>query len=230
MDNDPKWKIYERAVAWFTMENASINSSIIPNAFLVGSISGTKRQIDIVVQLDWQDRETTRRIIIDTKRRKRKLDIGDVEQFEGLMKDVEAHHGKLVCTNGWTAAAEERAGKKIDLEIISFEEVLSDPHSIILCPHCESRPHGGVVFFWGPPPFIFFGLEVATLVFLGKCDGCRRFAVSCCGCGEALIVDNSQEVTCGCGYIYYVDEEDYERVLCLKSPMGEIPIDGCPLT
>jgi hypothetical protein len=131
MSNDaPAWKLYERLVASFEVEAAGIDASVTPNATLLGSISGTQRQIDVLVDARWED-DLSRRIIFDAKRRSRKIDVADVEAFEGLMRDVRASRGVLVCTKGHSEAAERRAQQSIDIRLLSEDEALEIDHAAI---------------------------------------------------------------------------------------------------
>ncbi len=95
--------------------------SVTPNASLIGSISGVKRQIDILVDARWEE-GVKRRIIYDAKRRKRKIDVKEVEAFEGMMRDVQASRGVIVCSGGWTQAAENRAAQRIDIVLLTTED------------------------------------------------------------------------------------------------------------
>ena len=121
VQDTPDWRIYERVAACFEIEAASMDVSVTPNASLFGAISGVRRQIDILIDARW-DEGTERRIIFDAKRRKRKIDVKDVEMFEGLMRDVRASRGVIVCSNGWTKAARTRADEHIDIKLMSVEE------------------------------------------------------------------------------------------------------------
>ena len=94
----PAWRVYERVLACFEVETAGMDVSVTPNASLVGSVSGTPRQIDVLVDARWET-GTQRRIVFDAKRRGRKLTVQDVDAFVGFMSDVRAGRGVLVCTN-----------------------------------------------------------------------------------------------------------------------------------
>src|SRR4051794_33279646 len=119
MSNDaPAWKLYERLVASFEVEAAGIDASVTPNATLLGSISGAQRQIDVLIDARWED-DLSRRIVFDAKRRSRKVDVTDVEAFEGLMRDVRASRGVLVCTKGYSEAAEKWAEQSIDIRLLT---------------------------------------------------------------------------------------------------------------
>jgi hypothetical protein len=179
----PAWKIYERAVATFEVEAADIDASVTPNATLLGAISGAQRQIDVLVDARWGD-DLSRRIIFDAKRRSRKVDVTDVEAFEGLMRDVRASRGVLVCTKGYSDAAARRAEQAIDIRLLREDEALEIDHAAIdPCPHCqdENRKPEGLVFWDGQLPL---GVGPAwAIVFTGKCDLCRSFAFWCWACG-----------------------------------------------
>ena len=118
-----KWRVYERIVALLSTEKYDDPSlTVIPNARVTGLISNRKRQIDVLIDYRFEH-DLTRRMVIDAKERKRPIDIKEVESFEGLMKDVGAQRGVLVCTNGYTKAAKNRAQKHIGIEIIPAEEI-----------------------------------------------------------------------------------------------------------
>jgi predicted Mrr-cat superfamily restriction endonuclease len=102
------WRTFERLVAMLSGDEYDDSFIVIPNARIKGYISGRKRQIDVLVDYRYNP-DLTKRVIIDAKQRKRPIDIKEVESFEGLMKDVGAKRGFLVCTNGHTKAAEKRA-------------------------------------------------------------------------------------------------------------------------
>ena len=85
------WRLYERLAAAMVAENSGIELSVTPNAQIVGGISKESRQIDVLIDARWGD-DLTRRVIVDAKLYRSKLDIKDVESFEGMMKDCGADH------------------------------------------------------------------------------------------------------------------------------------------
>jgi hypothetical protein len=98
-----RWEIYERMIARLMADQLATDLCVTPNARIVGKISGRSRQIDVLID-SRHDTDNTRRIIVDAKNRKRKIDVRDVEAFRGLMEDVSATHGYLVCPAGRTSA------------------------------------------------------------------------------------------------------------------------------
>ena len=91
LKHEDNWRLYERLVAALEAENSGIELSVTPNARIKGCISHKSRQIDVLIDARWGD-DLSRRIIVDAKFHGRKLDIKDVESFEGMMKDCEAAH------------------------------------------------------------------------------------------------------------------------------------------
>ena len=226
-ENVPLWRIYERVAACFEVETAGMDVSVTPNASLVGSISGAARQIDILVDARWET-GTERRIVFDAKRRRRKLTVQDVDAFVGLMSDVRAGRGVLVCTDGWTEAAETRAAEAIELRLMTVEEADAADHSAMeTCPHCRVLPRKrkGVVFWDGQFPLPLGGWAI---VFTGKCDECRSFAFWCWDCGEKAVVSDGVEHECGCERIWYVREDDDESVFWVRTEEGDVPLDRRP--
>jgi Restriction endonuclease len=98
-------------------------SEVIHNARLEGRLSGTSRQIDVLLR----DRigQFEMKIVIEAKDHARPVDVKGVEEFAGLVADVGAHRGVLVSPNGFTEAAKTRAkGFQIDV----YSPVDTDPH------------------------------------------------------------------------------------------------------
>jgi hypothetical protein len=84
------WKEYEREVeAHFRAEYPS--ARIEHNVLLDGKLSGTKRQIDLLIKAQICDLPI--KIVIDAKHRATKIDVKTVEEFLGLVRDVGAHKG-----------------------------------------------------------------------------------------------------------------------------------------
>jgi hypothetical protein len=125
----PAWRTYERPVAAFEVDGADMETSVTPNASLIGTISGAPRQIDVLVDVRFEN-DSSRRIVFDAKRRTRKVDVKEVESFEGMMRDVGAYRWILVCTKGYTEAARCRADQLIDVRIMDEEEALEHDFAI----------------------------------------------------------------------------------------------------
>lgn len=100
----------------------SPDAEVTHNAKILGR-SGTHRQIDVLVTKAVG--QFSIRIAIECKDLKRPADVKVVEEFSGLLQDVSANHGALVCPRGFTATAKMRA-KDLGLDV--YSPVDTDPH------------------------------------------------------------------------------------------------------
>jgi restriction endonuclease len=81
----PPWELYERMIARLIADQARTDLCVTPNARITGRITGIQRQIDVLIDAR-HDTDNTRRIIVDAKHRKRKVDVKDVEALLGVME------------------------------------------------------------------------------------------------------------------------------------------------
>jgi len=121
---DPtNWKEYEQEIAdYFKSEypKATITSS----AHLIGRFSKIERQIDLLVEE--QGADFTFRIAVDAKHYTDRIDVKDVEQFQGLLHDVNVDVGVMICPEGYSQAAINRAhydDSRLELDILNFKEL-----------------------------------------------------------------------------------------------------------
>jgi len=207
------WRIYERIVAAFEAENVDINMSVTPNARIIGNISGQERQIDVLIDARWDD-DISKRVIVDAKLYRTKLNIKDVESFEGMMRDCRAQRGILVCPNGWTKGAERRAQDAITMKLLAPEE-MDDSTSWACFDECRgecfttsrARSEVGLVL-WDAQHL----LEIESLwaiAYTGKCDVCHNFHIWCWDCGERFALMDEHEYECSCGRLWVsaIEEE-----------------------
>lgn len=197
---DDRWKIYERIVGFFEIENhANTETGVTLNAKIIGAHSGIERQVDCLIDLRF-GRDKDRRIIVDAKRYKSKVDINDVERFHGMMIDCEAAKGILVCPSGWTDGAFKRASDLIEIKLLSLEDVENAwEYSVVEeCCICND----GVVFYDGN-----WGMEIGGLLDIsctGKCDRCHSFNIWHWACGDKFAVEDGEKVSCSCNYDWFV--------------------------
>ncbi len=118
------WKEYEDEI----FEELRRRYPAVPitrNAKVLGRISQTFRQIDILIEAQVLDSPV--RVIVDAKKRTKPIDVNDVESFIAMMADVEAHRGILVSTAGYSKTAVSRAHNEInqdvELDVFSLEEL-----------------------------------------------------------------------------------------------------------
>ncbi|CDX21528.1 conserved hypothetical protein [Mesorhizobium plurifarium] len=216
------WKLYERLVARLMANQLSTEFCVTPNASILGAITGIKRQIDVLIETR-HDTDNTRRIIVDAKRRKRKIDVNDVEAFRGMMEDVAATHGYLVCPHGHTPAAEKRAQTAVSIRLLPLGRLEDfDPRTWPRCtrPKCKN---GRV--FWDGYPEVSLALvapdgtptRLAFVHSVGKCDRCKAFHVSCATCRQILCVpeggydDIGHQCSCRLPWFWLTSVEEDER-------------------
>ena len=207
----PEWQLYERLVARMMVDQAPPNLCVTPNARIMGRISKRSRQIDVVLDLRHAS-DNSRRIIVDAKRRTRKIGVTDVEAFRGLMVDVNATHGYLVCPEGHTSAAERRAQSAVTIRLLPLDRLENfDPST---WPKCTSAAcsHGRV--FWDGYPEMSLDVRPASMCasvavariafvhYVGKCDRCGRFYAKCMTCGDMMAPpdddDEDYGIQCRC--------------------------------
>src|SRR3954466_14216554 len=100
------WQQYEHEIEEQFRANYP-SAKITANVKLLGKFSKVERQIDLLIEERASD--FAFRIVIDAKYHGRKIDVGDVEAFIGLTRDVEAQTGMMVALEGYTPAAVNRA-------------------------------------------------------------------------------------------------------------------------
>jgi len=190
-----KWRKFERLVAMLTSEQYNEEEfTVIPNAKVRGFISGRKRQLDVLVDFRY-DSDLSRRIIFDAKDRSRPVDIKEVEMLEGMMKDVKARHGYIVCTSGYTKSALARAEQHIGIKLVTEAEV--EDFDISNWDRCFTEGNCGGLVLWDAHPGIIID-EKVTIHTLGKCDECGAFHVHCDGCGMTKAFYGDEDWQCGC--------------------------------
>ena len=200
------WEVYERMIARLVADQSTTDLSVTPNARVTGQISGTSRQIDVLIDAR-HDTDNSRRVIVDAKLRKRKIDVTDVEAFQGLMADVKATHGYLVASSGYTETALRRAQMAVSLRIVPADRLENfDPTTWPICknPRCTK----GRIFWDGYPEISMKVRHVGVLEvprplfksfvhYVGKCDRCSLFHVWCATCGDTMLVPENDEEDCG---------------------------------
>lgn len=201
----PDWEKYERLVARLIADQISTDQCVTPNAQIKGVISSRKRQIDVLID-QRHDTNNTNRIIIDTKIKKRQIDIKDVESFLGLMEDVQATHGYLVCPNGYTKSAERRAQESISLRLLPLDRL--DDFDPSMWPNCVAKKNCKGKVFWDGYPAVDMSSnsieyphqveEIITYIhYVGKCDKCRNFHVKCTTCNFIFLPSYDDQNDCG---------------------------------
>lgn len=118
------WKEYEDEI-FEELRSRYPDAPITRDAKILGRISQTHRQIDVLIEAQVLDSPV--RVIVDTKKRTDPIDVNDVESFIAMMADVEAHRGILISATGYSKAAISRAynevNQDVDLDVFSLDEL-----------------------------------------------------------------------------------------------------------
>lgn len=117
-----EWQQLELLVAKIQQELAP-NAEVLHNARVKGCATDQPRQVDVLVRQEIGQYEMT--IAIDCKDYSSPVDVKGVEEFKGLIDDIQAHKGAMVCPKGFSATAKKRA-KKWQIEL--YRPVDTDPH------------------------------------------------------------------------------------------------------
>ena len=115
------WKQYEQEV-YDELTSLFPSAHVLRNQRRMGR-SGMMRQLDFLVEEHVAGRLLS--IVWDGKYFSRKVDVGEVEAFTGLVRDVGAHKGVLVTNVGYTAGALQRAQSEewdIELDVLTPAE------------------------------------------------------------------------------------------------------------
>ncbi|XDD41658.1 restriction endonuclease [Leptospira sp. WS60.C2] len=116
------WKKYENQVFSY-FKNRYPNSQIEQNIFIIGQLSKTKRQIDLLLEEIVAGYKI--RIVIECKDWNKPLDVADVEQFVQKLNDVRISKGVIIAKSGYTKAAKEyiKNTGDINLHVLKFEDL-----------------------------------------------------------------------------------------------------------
>jgi Restriction endonuclease len=97
-----RWEQFER-LAEKIMQDLAPHAEVKWNDRIIGQDSETDRQIDVSVK--WKDGEKRYLLIIDAKDWRDPANISNIEKFAGMVRDVRASKGILVCNAGFSKQA-----------------------------------------------------------------------------------------------------------------------------
>ncbi|GMU09650.1 hypothetical protein ASNO1_59040 [Corallococcus caeni] len=202
-------------MALLESEKGSDMLTVVPNAHLVGAITGIKRQVDVLIDARVAE-DVSRRVIVDAKFRRRKIDVTDVEAFEGMMKDCRAQRGLLICSNGFTEAALRRAQEAITIRLLPAESVehldLSSWEPCLGTCAVKARGKSGGWVLYDQPLGFFTRDSPLSIQVVGKCDGCSDFHVWCWDCGTHLALCGEEaKAQCSCARFWLTSRESEGR-------------------
>jgi hypothetical protein len=122
MQAEPEWRNYEREVHAELVATYP-ESAVLHDGKLPGSLSGTERQVDVLVEEKLAGGCVV--TAVDAKHHARRIDVKEVESFLGLLRDIRVDRGIMISANGYTAAAMTRAFRDdvdLDLDVFSLGE------------------------------------------------------------------------------------------------------------
>jgi hypothetical protein len=124
----PDWKVYERQIYDLLRtkaQDAQVTFDDRGRQTIPGRLSGIDRQIDVVLRGKFPPLGEELTLIVDCKCFARRIDIGDMEGFIGLVEDVGAPLGLLVTNVGFSKAAERRAKsvRGISIDVTEFDRL-----------------------------------------------------------------------------------------------------------
>jgi hypothetical protein len=125
----PLWKQYEHQITDRLRSRATGPVTVTPDTTLPGRLSGRRRQIDILVEGSFAG-IVDAVMVVDCKCFSENVDVKDVEEFIGLLEDIDVPLGMLVTTKGFSPAAEERTRRVLKevvpvVDIAIFDEASS---------------------------------------------------------------------------------------------------------
>lgn len=218
--SEPAWLRYEKDVA--EVLDAIDDSTLRHDQKWNGKLSGTERQIDVLIEGKIAGAPIT--IVVECKHYAKPLGIGKIDEFAGKLADLQVERGILYALSGLTAPARARAlGAYPAIEVRElaasappprpWAEYVSDQVKLGDCenPNCI----GGDVT-WSDWP-----QGDGSNVTAGACWACGTVAVACeCGENTAFVTNSETCVACGRGYSLLPgpDGIDIEDILRTKGP------------
>jgi hypothetical protein len=124
----PDWKVYEHQIYELLQakaKDAQVTFDDQGRQTLPGRFSEIDRQIDVIVRGKFPPLGEELVLIVDCKCFSRRIDVGDMEAFVGLVEDVGALLGLLVTNVGFSEAAKRRgnAVRGISIDVAEFDRL-----------------------------------------------------------------------------------------------------------
>lgn len=169
------WRTYEDQVADRLQQMAGAEAVIEFNRKMLGRLSGSLRQIDVLVTGAFASGVITGVMLaVDCKCWNRNVTVGDVDRFAGMLDDIKIDLGLMVTTAGYSPAALERAQntRGVKLEIVPYDELETWRPPLVMCPVCnspDSDAFPGMAWLTRPLTDII-GYEFIDA--LGQCEVC----------------------------------------------------------
>jgi hypothetical protein len=109
---EPDWRAYEHQIYVLLKEkaaDATVTFDKDGRQKLPGYLSKVDRQIDVMVRGKFPPLDSELTLIVDCKCFSKRVNVGDVDKFIGMLLDVRQPMGLLITNVGFTQAAHNRA-------------------------------------------------------------------------------------------------------------------------
>lgn len=191
------WQEYQNAVSEFYVRAEGIGV-VRSNIRIPDRITGQPRQVDCWLEADIKGHKLG--ILIDAKYHTNKINVNHVENVSALAESVGANKAIIVCSNGWTEPAKNKAKSiGMDLKLWTTKEAVEfmNPDFWMFCPVCDNgliimdnsgfnELNDGSVFWW----------------IAGQCKECMGGVVWCQDCGQQLMAPYGKTQWCYCGHMW----------------------------
>jgi hypothetical protein len=208
MASDPKWKIYEKAMA--DIERQYPDCAVMPNHKVTGRRSGIERQVDIWLSGHVGQHEVT--VAVECRCYQGRVGIKDIEAFYGFLDDVAANKGVMVSDSGFTSGAKKRAdGSDIKLTTLTLRQAEDFDWNAVMETEWEQEHRR---FYTCKTGFCYGNIswEKETPVgSAGDCGACGQFHIWCNRCNSVLPYD-----------LFTEDKHQFHTVRCVgRSRRGQ---------
>ena len=133
-----EWQEYQDAVAELYVQAEGIGD-VQKNITLPDKVTGQPRQVDYLITAVIKGHEV--KMIVDAKYYKEKININHIDGVNALAEAVGVDKAIIVCANGWTKPATNKARfLNMELRLWTIEEAREcmNPGYWMLCPVCNS--------------------------------------------------------------------------------------------
>lgn len=122
------WLDYQKLAASI-YQNLERNAVVTHDDKILGHNTGVTRQIDVSIRASLAGHDVL--VIVQAKHLKRPADVNVVGEFKGVIDDVRASKGVLICSAGFTKAAMEY-GQSLAIDLCSAHDATSRVWSLDL--------------------------------------------------------------------------------------------------
>lgn len=195
---EPEWRRFEKGIQKL-LAGLDPSAEVLHDQQLPGRLSGTSRQVDVLVQGSIAGEKLT--IAVECKRYTKPLGIGAVDEFVGKLLDVGVDRGVLYALTGLTGPASARAHGASQPKVSVGDLVEGDAHvepdfRAVLSPKFGDCPNENC--YTGDVRWSDWTTSTGEILRAGACDACGAWAAVCPECHDHVdfVWDETQ---CWCG-------------------------------